>query len=111
VTAAGDWEPHPFAAGLERRVLLTKREHGADVSIFLYRVKEGQRAPDVPEHVHPDADDISYLIAGTAEVEIEGELHRIGPGSFLRVPKGRRHRVFNVSADFVGLNIFSPATD
>lgn len=104
------WEPHPFAEGLEQRVLLTKRDDGADVSIFMFRVKRGSLALDVPEHVHDGADDISYLLVGSADVEIEGNVHTMCAGSFLRVPKGKRHRVFNISPDFVALNLFSPAT-
>lgn len=105
-----EWEPHPFADGLERRVLLTKRDQGADVSIFMFRVKRGSQPLDVPEHVHDDADDISYLLVGSADVEIEGEVQTMTSGSFLRVPKGKRHRVFNISPDFAAINIFSPAT-
>jgi quercetin dioxygenase-like cupin family protein len=107
---AEDWEPHPFAEGLEQRVLLTKRDHGADVSIFMYRIKAGAAAQDVPEHVHADADDITYMIAGSADVEVEGQVQTMRAGGFLRIPKGMRHRVFNVSSDFVGINVFSPAT-
>lgn len=73
------------------RVLLTKRDHSADVSIFKYRVKAGSAPQDVPEHVHEDADDISYLLVGGADVEVEGEVQTMRPGSFLRVPKGKRH--------------------
>jgi quercetin dioxygenase-like cupin family protein len=107
---ASDWEPHPFAEGLERRVLLTKRDHGADVSIFMYRIKQGSPPHDVPEHVHEDADDITYMLSGSADVEVDGHVQTLAAGSFLRVPKGKRHRVFNISSDFVGINVFSPAT-
>ncbi len=105
-----EWEAHPFADGLERRVLLTKRDHGADVSIFMFRVKRGSQPLDVPEHVHDDADDISYMLMGSAEVEIEGVVQTIASGDFLRVPKGKRHRVFNISPDFASINVFSPGT-
>lgn len=105
-----EWEPHPFAPGLERRVLLTRRDDGAGVSIFMFRVTPGGPPLDVPEHVHDDSDDISYVLAGSADVEVEGTVHSLRAGSFLRVPRGKRHRVFNVSAEFVALNVFSPAT-
>lgn len=106
----GDWEPHPFAPSLERRVLLTKRDHGADVSIFMYRMTPGAKSPEVPEHVHEDCDDISYLLVGTSDVEVEGQLIKMRAGSFLRIPKGKRHRVLNASPDMIAINLFSPAT-
>jgi quercetin dioxygenase-like cupin family protein len=106
----GDWEPHPFAPSLQRRVLLTKRDHGANVSIFMYRMTPGATAPEVPEHVHEDCDDISYVIAGSSEVEVEGQVFKMSAGSFLRIPKGKRHKVLTSSPDLIAINLFSPAT-
>ena len=83
------WEPHPFAEGLERRILLSKCENGADVSIFLLRAKPGWPNLDVPEHVHETADDITYLLSGqcTVVTGTEGE-RQMNAGSFIRIPKG-----------------------
>ena len=105
------WQPHPFAEGLERRVLLSKCEDGAEVSIFLLRVKPGWRNLEVPEHVHETADDITYLLSGKCTVVIrdEGE-QEMNAGAFIRIPKGSHHRVHSISEDFVALNQFCPAT-
>ena len=48
--------------------------------------------------------------AGTSEVEVEGTIYTMRAGSFLRIPKGARHRILSASADFIGINLFSPAT-
>ncbi|HYH48161.1 MAG TPA: cupin domain-containing protein [Acidimicrobiia bacterium] len=113
------WTPHPFAPGLDQAVLLSKRDHGADATIYLYRASGAGFAPtvdgeavDVPLHEHEASDDISYVLAGSAEVDIEGHgTIVLGPGSFLRIPAGSRHRVRNVSDDFQALNIFAPPRD
>lgn len=105
------WEAHPFAEGLERRVLLSHAEHNAGVSIFLLRVKPGCRNLEVTEHVHEASDDITYLLSGSATVVVEGYGERtLRAGSFIRIPKGVRHRVHSLSEDFVAINQFCPAT-
>jgi quercetin dioxygenase-like cupin family protein len=105
------WEPHPFAEGLERRVLLSQADHGAGVSIFLLRVKPGWRNIEVEEHVHEAADDIAYLLSGSATVVVEGYGEQpLRAGAFIRIPKGVRHRVHSISEDFVAINQFCPAT-
>jgi len=105
------WEPHPFAEGLERCVLLSQAHHGAGVSIFLLRVKPGWRNLAVEDHVHETADDISYLLSGSATVVVEGYGEQeLRSGGFIRIPKGVRHRVHSISEDFVAINQFCPAT-
>jgi len=105
------WEPHPFAEGLERRVLLSQKEHGAEVSIFMLRVKPGWHKLEVEEHVHENADDIAYLLSGSATVVVEGYGEQeVRAGGFIRIPKGVRHRVHSISEDFVAINQFCPAT-
>ena len=107
----GGWEPHPFAKGLERRVLLSKKEHGAEVSMCLLRVKPGARNLEVPEHVHEASDDINYLLSGRCTIVVEGAGEQeMRAGSFIRIPKGVRHRVHSISEDFVLLNQYCPAT-
>lgn len=105
------WEPHPFAEGLERRVLLSQADHGAGISIFLLRVKPGWRNIAVEEHVHEASDDITFLLSGSARVVVEGYGEQeLRAGGFIRIPKGVRHRVHSISEDFIALNQFYPAT-
>src|ERR1700687_168171 len=91
---SGGWEPHPFAEGLERRVLLSKNDHGAEISIFLLRVKPGCRNLEVGEHLHETSDDIPYFLSGSCTVVVERSEERpMRAGDFIRIPKGARHRV------------------
>lgn len=108
------WVPHPFAPGLDQATLLSHREHGAAATVYLYRIRElaGPDGDDVPLHQHDDCDDISYVLEGSAHIDIEehGTIV-LEAGSFVRVPAGTKHRVYNVSADFRAINIFAPPRD
>lgn len=101
------WESHPFAPGLDQVVLLSQRDHAAEATIYLYQ--QHGSAADVPEHVHETCDDISYVLAGSGKVEVEGYgVVSMYAGCFLRVPRGRKHRVYELSPDFRAINIFAP---
>lgn len=104
------WEQHPHTAGLQQKVLLSHAHDGADATVYLYQaVPDGQIILDVPKHVHDDIDDISYILAGSAVIDCDGQSPvQVGPGDFVRVPAGMRHAVCDMTADFRALNIFAP---
>jgi mannose-6-phosphate isomerase-like protein (cupin superfamily) len=109
-----EWAPHPFAPGLDQAMLLSHRDHGADATVYLYRVREVAPAEtdDVPLHQHDDCDDITFVLEGSATIDIEGHgTIVLTPDSFVRVPAGTKHRVHRVSADFRAISIFAPPRD
>jgi len=62
-----------------------------------YKVKEvcvdaGRR---LTRQYHPGRDEHWTVVAGSAEVELEGEVTRIEAGQSLRIARGRRHRLGN----------------
>ena len=44
---------------------------------------------------HPGRDEHWVIVAGSAEVELGEERHRLGPGQSVHVPRGQRHRLAN----------------
>ncbi len=44
---------------------------------------------------HPGRDEHWVIVAGAAEVELEGEIRRVAAGEALRIPRGARHRLGN----------------
>ena len=50
----------------------------------------------IPAHVHPDQDELIYVIEGDVEFELEGRRHRAGAGDIARLPRGIPHGYFNV---------------
>ena len=59
--------------------------------------------------VHPNSDQRLYVIAGTGEAEVNGEIVRIHKGSMLLIEAGEVHKVTNTgNEDLVTVNVFAP---
>jgi mannose-6-phosphate isomerase-like protein (cupin superfamily) len=44
-------------------------------------------------HYHGETEELYYLLEGTAEMEIEGETVRVGPGDAILIPPGAWHQI------------------
>jgi len=101
------WSPHPVVEGVQIKPLVSKKEDGLDVTCMLVKVPMGKV---VAEHIHPGQDDILYPLSGRATMWVDGagefSLH---PGTFVRVPKGTRHRIFGVTEELLIYDVFCPA--
>lgn len=99
-------EPHPFLRGVRMKTLLSRRDDGGDVTCILVSCPCGC---EIEEHVHPEQDDLIYVFEGEATMWIEGEGEfPLTPGTFVVVPRGVRHRTFNVRKNLVIYDTFSP---
>ena len=102
------WEPHPLAKGVDIKPLVTKRDHGLNVSCILVKIPSGI---EIPEHTHADQVDILYPIRGKAEMFVEGAGNfSLKPGVVVRVPMGAKHKIFNVTEELIIYDVFHPAT-
>ena len=102
------WEPHPLAKGVDIKPLVTKRDHGLNVSCILVKIPSGI---EIPEHTHADQVDILYPIRGKAEMFVEGAGNfSLNPGVVVRVPMGAKHKIFNVTEELIIYDVFHPAT-
>lgn len=102
-----DWEPHPTVPGVKIKPMVTKKNDNLDVSCILVHVPAGG---EVPEHIHDIQDDIIYPLAGKASMWVDGTgTFPLEPGSIVRVPKGTRHKVFDVVENLLVYDVFSPA--
>ncbi len=101
------WLPHPTASGVKIKPLISKKEHGLDVTCILVNVPPGI---EVPEHIHEKQEDILYPLKGRAEMWVEGTGNfSLEPGVIVRVPKGTRHKIFDVTEDLLIHDVFFPA--
>ena len=99
-------ECHPFLKGVTMKTLLSKRDDGADATCIVVRCPRGSQIED---HAHPEQDDIIYVLEGEATMWIEGmKEFKLEPGTFVSVPKGRRHRTYDVKKDLLIYDVFSP---
>lgn len=65
-----------------------------------------------PFHIHPDMDEVIYVLSGQAEQWLEKEARTLKAGEAVYIPKKMAHATFNESNDPLSfLAILSPAAD
>lgn len=101
-------EPHPFLKNVKIRALWSKRDDDGDATCILVRCPVGS---EIEEHAHSEQWDLVYVLEGKATMWVEGHGEfQITPGTFVAVPKGRKHRTFNIEEDMLIYSVFSPPT-
>jgi len=102
------WRPHPIAEGVTIKLLATKSEDDLNVTCLLLRIPPGK---EIPEHIHEEQVDILYPLQGEAEMYVEGTgTFPLKPGIVVRVPKGTKHKISNVTEELLIYDVFQPAT-
>jgi quercetin dioxygenase-like cupin family protein len=102
------WRPHPVAKGVMIKPLVTKNEDDLNVTCMLVKIPAGVK---VPEHIHEEQADILYPIQGQAEMVVEGAgQFALKPGMVVSVPKGTKHKIFNVTKELLIYDVFQPPT-
>jgi quercetin dioxygenase-like cupin family protein len=102
------WRPHPVAKGVHIKPLVTKNEDGLNVTCMLVNIPVGA---EIPEHIHEEQADILYPLQGQAQMVVEGEgQFGLKPGIVVRVPKGTKHKIFNVTEELLIYDVFQPPT-
>jgi quercetin dioxygenase-like cupin family protein len=100
------WLPYPTAEGVKVKPMISKKEHGLNVTCMLVYVPTGK---DVPEHIHAKQDDILYPLQGKAVMWVDGTGEfTLEPGVIVRVPAGAKHKIENVSKDLLIYDVFCP---
>lgn len=66
---------------------------------------------DAPEplHYHEESDEIFLVLKGALDVEINGQVHRIGPREFCCFPSGQWHSIVYVEVPVETLMIRAPS--
>jgi quercetin dioxygenase-like cupin family protein len=97
---------HPFLENVGMRTLYSKKEDGGEVTCFVVRCKVGG---EIEEHIHEKEADIIYVLKGKATMWIEdrGDF-ALEPGVFVAVPKGLRHRTYDVEEELLIYDVFTP---
>ena len=101
------WMPHPTAKGVKIKPLISEKEHGLNVTCMLVNIPVGKQ---VPEHIHEEQDDVLYPLQGRAVMWVDGTgSFSLEPGVIVRVPKGVKHKISDVSENFLMYDVFCPA--
>lgn len=75
---------------------------GAAMSLHLTHFSDGQA------HLHEMADEMYYVVQGQGHVELDGQVHTVGPGTAVYIPAGVTHRGWG---DFEAVIVVNPAFD
>ena len=82
------------------------RTHGTDRVQLWHSVVEEGFETETPGR--EDQDEVAYVIAGEAEIESEGTVHRIGPGSALFFPPKTAYRYKVIKGPHEIIAVISP---
>ena len=101
-----DWEPHPLVKEALLNFIITKKDNEAGVTCLFVKIPKGK---EIPEHFHELSNDIIVPLEGKAKVWVKGigefEMHR---GTVINIPKGVKHKIFDVSEDVFAFDVFNP---
>ena len=97
---------HPFLENVGMKTLYSKRDDNAEITCFVVRCAIGS---EIEEHVHQDETDIIQVLQGKAKMWVEDRgVFILESGVFVVVPKGFRHRTFNVEEELLIYDVFTP---
>jgi len=88
IRTADQAEPRWFYGGGLHRWLVREDEAGGNFLLFEDTVEAGKRTP---LHVHPEAEETFYVLAGSIVLHVEGTDHVLGAGGVAVVPRAVPH--------------------
>ena len=92
---------------LEIRFLLEGAATAGSLAMFEFDVPADARVPIA--HSHDAYEETIYGLEGTLTWTVEGQVHNVGPGEVLCIPRGAVHRFDNTSgADSTMLAVVTP---
>jgi quercetin dioxygenase-like cupin family protein len=107
IRAAGEGDKQAFfGGGLHVWKLLAEHTDG---KFFLFEdtLVQGKMTP---LHLHPEADELAYVLDGEILVQVDGQQTRVGAGGMTFTPKGVPHAFVVVSETARLLSLQTPAT-
>jgi mannose-6-phosphate isomerase-like protein (cupin superfamily) len=79
--------------GWIRWLMNRKIDPDASQTLGIVQINPGQRNP---LHMHPNCEELLYVISGSAENIIGNSKVTIGPGDLVRIPKGVPHQAITI---------------
>jgi quercetin dioxygenase-like cupin family protein len=105
VRAEGEGERLWFYGGGVFTVKATATETGGSLFIFEDTMAQGKVTP---LHLHPDEEEVVYVIEGELLLHIDGVEHVVGAGGLCVAPRGVPHAFLVTSAAARALFVLSP---
>ena len=95
-----DVEPIPCPCGSSTRILTRQDTEVANVHVTHIR--------DSARHYHLQCTELYYILEGTGQMELDGDVVELTPGTVVLIPPGMAHRG---RGDFKALIVGVPAWD
>ncbi|MGH3667421.1 MAG: cupin domain-containing protein [Acidimicrobiia bacterium] len=70
-----------------------------------------EHVPTRSPHLHPQSEEIVYVVSGRGRVWLDGVVHPVGPGSWYRIPAGTPHATMANPNERMSLVCFFPHDD
>ncbi|MEX2547485.1 MAG: cupin domain-containing protein [Chloroflexota bacterium] len=98
---------HIVMGGFDVAVLATAESTGG--AYALLETSEPTTKGGPPLHIHRDAAESFYVVAGAYSMHLAGQDYHCPPGSYVYVPAGMAHTFRVLEAGSKKLNLFTPA--
>lgn len=105
VRAADEGDQRWFYGGGVHRWMATAEETDGAYLMFEDEMELGKTTP---LHLHPEADESVYLLAGRILMYLDGEQREVGPGGLVMVPRGMPHAFLVTSEKCRVLALLTP---
>ena len=107
IRAAGEGDKRSFLGGGLHIWKLMAEDTGGAFFLFEDTLTKGKTTP---LHLHPEADEMVYVLEGEILVKIDGKDTTVGPGGMTFTPKGTPHAFLVLSDTARVLSMQTPAT-
>lgn len=91
VRSRADAEPFTTADGSTIRVLIDAEAGGARNQSLAEATLEPRQATE--RHYHAETEELYVVLAGSGEMEVDGERREVGPGDAVLLPPGAWHQI------------------
>ena len=105
IRAAGEGEKRWFYGGGTHTWKVTTEETNGSLYLFEDEMTEGKMTP---LHLHPDADELTYVLEGEILMRMGDREERVGAGGVTMAPRGTPHAFRVISPRARMLDVQSP---
>jgi quercetin dioxygenase-like cupin family protein len=89
-----DWEKG-IVPGIAQKPMLTRKESNSHAQMYLVKMEKGATSP-AHRHPHPQ---LFYVISGTGQARLDGQIYELIPGSTVRILDGEMHDFVNTGSE------------
>lgn len=91
-------------------LLKTARKESEYASVCIVEIEPSMRVK--PSHLHPDGEEVVYIVSGKGKALIGDQISVISPGSLVYFPQGVPHMLWNTGKELMkGVCFYAPSKE